>query len=57
MKNESTASREGTSAWTGPCNNNTIFNSLAPTKADDPLQVNEPSALEQAHSTVEALGF
>jgi len=57
MNSLSTTPQEGTSAWTGPCNNNTIFNSLAPTKADDPAQVNEPIGLEQAHSTAEALGF
>ena len=57
MKRESTTSQEGTGPWTGPCNNNTLFNSLAPTKATNPLQVNEPIGLEQAHSTAEALGF
>jgi len=57
IKIVSTTAQEGTSGWTGSCNNNTLFNSLAPTKADNPLQVNEPIGLEQAHSTAEALGF
>jgi hypothetical protein len=57
IKRVSATYQEGSSAWTGPCNNNTIFNSLAPTKASNPLQVNEPIGLEQAHSTAEALGF